>query len=100
MAGSAARQGPAERVAYKSPRHAQVWFLRRSRDNWKRKYQALKADAKRLRNRAASAAKSRDGWRARAFQAERLLEQFQRRTAASQAQPQDPPARAGKRGAR
>jgi len=33
MAGRAAREGPAQKLAYKSPKHAQVWFLRRSRDN-------------------------------------------------------------------
>src|SRR4051812_11866576 len=100
MADGAARQGSAERVAYKSPKHAQVWFLRRSRDGWKRKYQALKADARRLRNRAADAAKSRDGWRARAFRAERLLQEAQRHDAASAAQRQGPPPPAGKKGAR
>ena len=63
----------APRGAYKSPKHAQVWFLRRSRDLWKAKYQGLKAEAKRLQNRAADAARSRDRWRTRAEDAQRRL---------------------------
>ena len=100
MAGSAAREGPDQKVAYKSPKHAQVWFLRRSRDNWKAKYLALKADVKRLRNRAADCARSRDKWRARAAQAEASLQEAHRRNAAYKAQLHDPPAQAGKKGAR
>ena len=55
-------------VAYKSPRHAQVWFLSRSRRTWKRKYQKLKIAAKRLQNRVADTAKSREKWRQEAEQ--------------------------------
>jgi uncharacterized protein YlxW (UPF0749 family) len=54
------------KVKYVTPRWVQVWFLRRSRDNWKRKYQRLKADAKRLQNRVNDVTRSRDQWRARA----------------------------------
>jgi predicted nuclease with TOPRIM domain len=50
-------------VAYKSPRHAQVWFLLRSRRTWKGKYKELKIEAKRLRNRVADTCKSREKWR-------------------------------------
>jgi chromosome segregation ATPase len=50
-------------VAYKSPRHAQVWFLSRSRRTWKNKYRELKVETKRLRNRVADTAKSREQWR-------------------------------------
>jgi len=49
---------------YKTPRWVQVWFLRRSRDNWKKKYMALKAEAKRLQNRVNDVSKSRERWRA------------------------------------
>lgn len=48
---------------YTTPRWVQVWFLQRSRDNWKRKYQALKADSKRLLNRVNDVSKSRAQWR-------------------------------------
>jgi hypothetical protein len=36
---------------YTTPRWVQVWFLVRSRARWKRKYQDLKIQAKRLQNR-------------------------------------------------
>jgi septal ring factor EnvC (AmiA/AmiB activator) len=62
-----------QKVAYKSPKHAQVWFLKRSRDLWKKKHQHLKAQAKRLQNRVADLDKSRAHWRARAEAAERQL---------------------------
>jgi hypothetical protein len=52
------------KAAYTTPRWVQVWFLRRSRDNWKRKYMELKADAKRLQNRVNDVTKSRERWRA------------------------------------
>ena len=48
---------------YTTPRWVQVWFLKRSRDTWKQKYKQLKADAKRLKNRANDATRSREGWR-------------------------------------
>jgi SMC interacting uncharacterized protein involved in chromosome segregation len=41
----------------------QAWFLRRSRENWKRKYMDLKRDAKRLQNRVNDVSKSREQWR-------------------------------------
>src|SRR5258708_38476779 len=52
-----------ESVEYQSPRRVQVWFLSRSRRRWKQKYQALKREAKRLRNRVADVTKSREKWR-------------------------------------
>jgi SMC interacting uncharacterized protein involved in chromosome segregation len=52
-----------DRVQYTTPRWVQVWFLRRSRDNWKKKYMKLKADAKRLQNRVNDVSKSREKWR-------------------------------------
>jgi hypothetical protein len=48
---------------YTTPQRVQVWFLGRSRDNWKRKYRLLKAHAKRLQNRANDAMRARDSWR-------------------------------------
>jgi peptidoglycan hydrolase CwlO-like protein len=47
---------------YTSPPWAQRWFLKRSRDNWKKKYMDLKADAKRLQNRVNDVTKSREKW--------------------------------------
>lgn len=48
---------------YSTPRWVQVWFLQRSRDNWKKKYQALKSESKRLLNRVNDVSKSRQKWR-------------------------------------
>ncbi len=60
---------------YITPRWVQVWFLRRSRNNWKRKYKQLKADAKRLQNRVSDVTRSRDRWREQAQrQGERISE--------------------------
>ncbi len=48
---------------YSTPSWVQAWFLGRSRDNWKAKYKALKARAKRLQNRVNDLTKSREHWR-------------------------------------
>ena len=50
-------------VEYTTPARVQAWFLRRSRENWKKKYQRLKSDAKRLQNRVNDVTKSRERWR-------------------------------------
>jgi uncharacterized coiled-coil DUF342 family protein len=65
-----------EPVEYRSPRRVQVWFLSRSRRRWKQKYQELKREAKRLRNRVAGVTKSRQKWRA---EVERLRQQLRQR---------------------
>ena len=51
------------KVEYTTPSRVQAWFLRRSRENWKRKYMGLKSDAKRLQNRVNDVTKSREQWR-------------------------------------
>jgi hypothetical protein len=58
---------------YKSRPGALIWFFRKSRDGWKRKYQDLKAAEKGSKNRIADLAKSREHWRTEAQRAgERL----------------------------
>jgi DNA-binding transcriptional regulator GbsR (MarR family) len=52
-----------QKVEYTTPARVQAWFLRRSRENWKRKYMGLKCDAKRLQNRVNDVTKSREQWR-------------------------------------
>jgi predicted nuclease with TOPRIM domain len=52
-----------KRKKYITPRWVQAWFLGRSRDNWKKKYQAMKVENKRLRNRVNDVSKSRENWR-------------------------------------
>ena len=64
---------------YKSRPGALIWFFRKSRDGWKRKYQDLKAAEKGSKNRIADLTKSRERWRT---EAQRLGE----RLAASQAE--------------
>jgi predicted nucleic acid-binding Zn-ribbon protein len=64
-----------EPVQYQSPRRVQVWFLSRSRRRWQQKYQQLKQEAKRLRNRVADVTKSREKWRA---EVEQLRQQLRR----------------------
>jgi predicted nucleic acid-binding Zn-ribbon protein len=48
---------------YTTTQRVQVWFLGRSRDNWKRKYKQLKVQAKRLQNRVNDVSRSRESWR-------------------------------------
>lgn len=57
---------PAAPEGYKSRPGALVWFFRKSRDNWKSKYQALKISVKGLKNQLAAVTRSRAEWRAKA----------------------------------
>jgi len=79
-----------KKPGYKSPKHAQVWFLKRSRDGWKQKYQRLKAQSRRLHQHLADLTTSRQRWRLRAEAAERQLAQLP-------APPQQPGAQKGGR---
>ncbi len=67
---------------YTTPRWVQVWFLRRSRDNWKRKYQELKTQAKRLKNAVHDLTRSRQKWRDQAEQASRRVRELEAENAA------------------
>ena len=59
-----AASGPDDRKApFTTPARVQAWFLKRSRDNWKRKYMQKKADEKRLQNRVHDVTESRQQWR-------------------------------------
>jgi DNA-binding transcriptional regulator GbsR (MarR family) len=68
--------------AYTTPHRVQAWFLGRSRDRWKRKYQQVKSEAKRLQNRVNDVSKSRAKWRE---EAEELQGRVQELTAANAA---------------
>ena len=61
------------RQDYKSRPGALIWFFRKSRDQWKRKYQDLKAADKALKNRIADLTKSREQWKLKAEQASQRL---------------------------
>lgn len=60
----------------------QAWFLKRSRDNWKKKYGHLKVDAKRLQNRVNDVSKSREHWREEAAQLTRRVQELEAQNAA------------------
>jgi hypothetical protein len=53
-------------LKYLSPPHAQIWFLKRSRKTWKRRWRDLRTKYKQATNRAADVSKSREMWRGRA----------------------------------
>ena len=63
----------AEKKTYKSPKHAQVWFLSRSRRVWKQRCKDQKVELKRMRNRVADVSKSREKWRQEAEELQRRL---------------------------
>lgn len=52
-----------KKVEYTTPRWVQAWFLRRSRNLWKRKYGKVKTNSKRLQNQVIDVTKSREKWR-------------------------------------
>ena len=56
----------ASREDYKSRPGALVWFFKKSRNNWKEKYRALKASVKGLKNQLAAVTRSRAEWRGKA----------------------------------
>jgi len=79
---------------YTTPRWVQVWFLRRSRDNWKRKYKELKTQGKRLKNAVHDVTRSRQKWRDQAEQASLRVQELEAENAALREQA------AGKKGGR
>jgi hypothetical protein len=76
-------------IAYTTPARVQAWFLRRSRQRWKKKYMQLKADAKRLQNRVYDVAKSRETWRDESKQLLQRLRALEAENAALRAQAED-----------
>ncbi len=67
---------------YTTPHRVQAWFLGRSRDRWKRKYQALKIEAKRLQNRVNDVSKSRAQWREEAEHLHQRVQELKAQNAA------------------
>jgi septal ring factor EnvC (AmiA/AmiB activator) len=74
------------RNEYTSRPGALIWFFRKSRDHWKRKYQTLKVTVKGLKNRIADLTKSREHWRLHAEQASDQLAALEAENAALRAQ--------------
>jgi SMC interacting uncharacterized protein involved in chromosome segregation len=69
-------------VEYTTPHRVQAWFLRRSRDNWKKKYMQLSSDAKRLQNRVNDVTKSRETWRDETKQLTQRVQELEAENAA------------------
>ena len=67
---------------YTTPPRVQAWFLKRSRDNWKKKYMELKADAKRMHNRVNDVSKSREQWREETKQLTQRIQEVEAENAA------------------
>jgi peptidoglycan hydrolase CwlO-like protein len=70
------------RVEYSTSHRVQAWFLRKSRDGWKRKSKRLKTDKKRLQNRVNDVAKSRERWREQARKSAERVRELETETAA------------------
>lgn len=68
MDATAETTSPSTHQDYKSRPGALIWFFRKSRDGWKRKYQDLKTSEKTYKNRIADLTKSREQWRTQAEQ--------------------------------
>ena len=85
---------------YRSPARALAWFFKKSRDGWKKKYMALKAELKRTKVRVRDVVRSREKWRARAEQAEAKLAEMQAEVERLQALVGSPPEaeKGGRRG--
>lgn len=75
-----------EKKAFTTPRWVQAWFLQKSRDNWKRKYMALKKDTKRWQNRVRDVSKSREKWRQESTTLRQRIQELETRNAELQAQ--------------
>ena len=69
MDATAESTGTQTREEYSSRPGALIWFFRKSRDRWKRKYQDLKATVKGFKNQIAAVTKSREQWRQKAEEA-------------------------------
>jgi SMC interacting uncharacterized protein involved in chromosome segregation len=70
----------------KSRPGALIWFFRKSRDGWKRKYLELKSTEKGYKNRIADLTKSREQWRKKAEQTGEQLAAVEAEVAALQCQ--------------
>src|SRR2546421_200768 len=70
---------------YTTSKQVQAWFLRRSRDLWKKKYAAVKVESKRLKQQVADASRSRADWRGTAEDARRERQALQAQVAELQA---------------
>ena len=73
-------------AGFKSPRRILAGFFKRSRDQWKAKYQRLQKENKRFCNRAADAVRARERWRQRAESSEAQTKRLRTQLRAAQAE--------------
>ena len=74
------------KTEYTTTARVQAWFLKRSRDNWKKKYMELKSDEKRMQNRVNDVTKSREQWRDETKQMSQRVQELEAENAALQEQ--------------
>jgi hypothetical protein len=67
-------------IEYKSPLRKVVALLKKARDNWKSKYQAVKGEVRRVKQQNRVVENSREEWKRRALAAETELKKRQSRT--------------------
>jgi chromosome segregation ATPase len=78
------RESQDTKLGYKTSARVQAWFLGRSRRRWKKKYQALKVEAKRQQNRVNDVTKSREKWRSDARELSRRVRELEAENAVLQ----------------
>jgi predicted nucleic acid-binding Zn-ribbon protein len=71
---------------FTSPWRNLAWSFRKSRDTWKKKYQDLKVEHKRLENQVRDVRKSRAQWRNRAEQTQQQNQTLRQQLARGQAE--------------
>lgn len=70
---------------FASPWRNLAWSFRKSRDNWKRKYQELKVEHKRLQSQVRDVRMSREEWRGKAEQQQKTSQALREEIADVQA---------------
>lgn len=65
---------------YKSPARKLIAMLKTGRDNWKRKYQAVKLEVRQVKQQNRAVEDSREQWKRRALAAEAELKKRASRT--------------------
>ena len=77
MDGPTGTEQDDSKTTYKTSKQVQAWFLKRSRDRWKKKARQNNAELKRLRQRVADVDASRAHWREQAESARQEIERLQ-----------------------
>ena len=72
---------------FTSPWRNLAWSFRKSRDTWKKKYQALKGEHKRLQSQVRDVRASREEWRCKAEQEQKTSQALREEMAAWQVIP-------------